>query len=275
MWIDVLVALAVVVAVGLLFGVLLALIVRLFGTEEDEMTKRVRAALPGINCGACGFKGCNDYAEAVASGKAKPNLCIPGAEDAAKTLGEILGVDVEEPTDLVAFVHCNGTCDATTEKAVYDGVASCKARSAMFGGTKSCTYGCVGCGDCAKVCPSQAIRVMNGVAIVNTARCLGCGLCVKECPKNLISMVPQEAEAAVYCRNKDKGADAKKSCQNACIGCKMCEKACPAGAVRVINNCAEIDYAICTGCGLCAEKCPTKSIRRVHFPDLPEGFCWK
>ena len=272
MLIDVLTALVVLVLIGLVFGIILALFIHFFGVEEDQKAKEIRAALPGINCGACGFKGCNDYAEALAAGTAKPNLCVPGAEDTAKELGAILGVESEPPKDLVAFVHCNGTCDAVAKKSAYDGVTSCKACAMLYAGPLSCRYGCLGCGDCAKVCVSHAITVINGVAVVNTERCVGCGLCTKECPKQIISMVPQETPAAVYCSNRDKGADARKACKNACIGCKKCEKTCPNQAISVVNNCAEIDYSKCTGCGACAEACPTACLKKVFFPDLPEGF---
>lgn len=269
---NILTALIVVSLVGLCFAILLALFIHLFGIEEDEKTKQVRAALPGINCGACGFKGCNDYAEALAKGLAKPNLCIPGAEDTAKELGAILGVEVEEPKDVVAFVHCNGTCDVAVEKAAYEGIESCRARTILYGGSKACTYGCIGCGDCAKVCISGAICLVDGIARVDTSRCVGCGLCAKECPKKVISMIPQEAATVVYCNSKDKGADARKACKNACIACKKCEKACPHDAIKVVDNCAVIDYTKCTGCGLCADGCPTGCLKRAIFPDLPEDF---
>ena len=272
---DVLTALIVVAAVGLLFGILLALFIHLFGVEEDEKFKKVREVLPGINCGACGFKGCNDYAEALAAGKAKPNLCIPGAEATAKELGAILGVAVDEPKDLIAFVHCNGNCDAAVDKAVYEGVPACKAQGVIYGGSKACNYGCIGCGDCAKVCISNAIRLVNGIAKVDTSLCVGCGLCAKECPKKVISMIPQEAGTVVYCNSKDKGADARKACKNACIGCKKCEKLCPEQAISVVDNCAVIDYSKCTGCGLCTEGCPTGCLKKSKFPDLPDCFSLK
>ena len=269
---SVLTALIVVVSVGLFFGILLALFIHLFGIEEDEKIKQLRSALPGINCGACGFKGCNDYAEALAKGLTEPNRCIPGAEHTAKELGAILGVEVEEPKDLIAFVHCNGTCDVAAEKAIYEGIESCKARTMIYGGSKACSHGCIGCGDCAEVCVSQAICVEDGIARVDTSRCVGCGLCAKTCPKHVISMIPQEAKTVVYCNSKDKGADARKACKNACIGCKKCEKACPENAISVIDNCAVIDYSKCTGCGLCAASCPTGCLKTAVFPDLPEGF---
>ena len=272
MLIDVLTALAVVVSVSLVLGILLALFISFFSVKEDEKEKKIRECLPGINCGACGFTGCNEYAKALANDEAKPNLCIPGAENTAKQLGEILGVEVEEPKDVVAFVHCNGTCNVATEKAIYQGVESCKARTMLYGGSKGCSYGCFGCGDCAKVCVSNAIFIEDGIARVDTSKCVGCGLCVKQCPQKIISMVPQQTKTAVFCNSRDKGAEARKVCQNACIACKKCEKACPHEAISVINNLAVIDYEKCTGCGMCAECCPTGCIKKVSFCDLPEDF---
>ena len=260
---DISKALIVLILVGLVFGVLLALFIGLFGVEEDEKKKKIRAALPGINCGACGYKGCNDYAEALCKGTCKANLCVPGAEATANELGEILGVEVEAKERTVAFVHCNGVCDAAVQKAVYDGVSSCKACALSFGGTKLCSYGCLGCGDCAKVCSAGAICIEDGIARIDAGRCAGCGLCVAECPKNIISLIPETAATAVYCNSKDKGADARKACKNACIGCKKCEKACPEQAISVVNNCAVIDYSKCTGCGVCVEGCPTGCLKTL------------
>ena len=268
--IPILIAFGVVSAIALIAGVLLALISHFFSVPEDETVKAVRACLPGVNCGACGYKGCDDYAAAVAEGKAKPNLCVPGAEATAKELGEILGMEVEAPKDVVAFVHCNGHCEATTKKAVYDGISTCKAASMLYGGPDACRFGCLGLGDCAAACPAGAICMRDGIAHVDTERCLGCGLCRDVCPKHIISMVPQETEAVVMCSSEAKGADARKACKNACIGCQKCVKVCPHGAVSVVNNLARIDYDKCEGCGLCADACPTGCMKRVVFPDIPE-----
>ena len=268
MLIDILTSLAVVVAVSLVLGVLLALFINFFAVPENEKAKKIRECLPGINCGACGYTGCDSYAKALAEGEAEPNCCIPGAESVAAMLGEVLGVEVEEPKDVVAFVHCNGDCGVATEKALYDGIHTCKALSSLYGGTKGCLYGCLGCGDCAKVCVADAICIDSGIAKVDTSKCVGCGLCSKACPKKIISMVPQDTSVAVYCSSKDKGADARKVCKNACIGCKKCEKTCPEGAISVVNNCAVVDYSKCKGCGICANECPTGCLKKVFFPDL-------
>lgn len=269
---DILIAFLVVAAIGLAAGLLIALMSHFFGVPENQKVKEVRACLPGINCGACGFKGCDDYAAALAEGKAKPNLCVPGAESTAEELGALLGIEVEPPKDVVAFVHCNGHCEATTKKAEYTGVTSCSAAAMLYGGPDACRYGCMGLGDCAAACPANAICMKDGIAHVDTSRCLGCGLCESICPKHVISMVPQETAVVVMCNNKDKGADARKACSNACIGCMKCAKTCTHGAITVANNLAKIDYDKCTGCGECAASCPTGCLKQVCFPDLSEEY---
>lgn len=256
-------ALAVVGGVGLLAGVLLTVVSRFFAVPENETVKKVRACLPGANCGACGYKGCDDYASALAESGAKPNLCVPGGQDTANALADVLGVEAGAAKSVAAFVHCNGNCEATSKKAEYDGIVSCRAASMLYGGPDACRFGCIGLGDCASVCPADAICVRDGIARIDTERCLGCGLCSETCPKKLISMIPKQNSVAVMCHNKDKGADARKACKNACIGCKKCEKLCENGAVSVKENLAAIDYEKCTGCGACAEGCPTGALKNL------------
>lgn len=267
---EILIALAVVGSVGLVAGILLALISHFFGVEKGKTLKAISACLPGVNCGACGYRGCDDYAQALAKGEAAPNLCVPGAESTARALGELLGIEVEAPKDLVAFVHCNGNCEATGKKAVYEGIQSCRSAALVYGGPNQCRFGCMGYGDCAEVCPAGAICLRDGIAHVDTSKCLGCGLCESICPKKIISMVPQETATVVMCNSRDKGAEARRACKNACIGCKKCEKTCPEGCIEVRDNLAVINYDKCTGCGACADACPTKAIKNVFFPDIPE-----
>ncbi len=269
--ISVLLALDVCGIIAILLDVVLGLVSHFFAVKEDATVQAVRACLPGVNCGACGYKGCDDYAAAVAEGAAAPNLCVPGAEATANELSAILGVKVEIPEDVVAFVHCNGHCEATSPKAVYSGIPTCKAASMLFAGPDACRFGCLGLGDCAAVCPSGAICLKDGIAHVDTSLCLGCGLCRDTCPRHIISMIPQESAVVVACSNTDKGAQARTACKNACIACKKCEKACPHGAVTIQNNLAGIDYDKCTGCGACADACPTGAIKKVVLADIPEG----
>ncbi len=270
---DIIIAFAVVTAVGLIAGVALALISKFFGVEEDSRVKEIRECLPGVNCGACGYKGCDDYAAALAAGEARPDLCVPGAKDTADALGALLGIEIEAPRDVVAFVHCNGHCDATGKNAEYEGVSSCAAAAKLYGGPDACRFGCMGFGDCASSCPANAICIDDGIAHVNVNLCIGCGLCTETCPKHIITLVPRDVGTVVMCNSKDKGAEARKACTNACIACKKCEKTCPEGAVSVKDDLAVIDYDKCTGCGACVKACPTGCIHSMMLinPHEPDG----
>lgn len=269
---EILIAFLFMLAIALVAGLLLLVFSHLFAVNKNPLEKAVRECLPGVNCGACGYKGCDDYAAALAENTAKPNLCIPGAQKVADEISDILGIEKVQVEDVVAFVACNGHCGATYQIAKYEGVQTCRAATMLYNGTNACRFGCLGLGDCAAVCPSGAICMEDGIARVDTSKCVGCALCKQTCPKQIITMLPQEAAVAVMCSNTQKGADARKACQNSCIGCKKCEKACPSGAITVTDNLAVIDYNKCTGCGLCADDCPTGCLKKVYFPDLPENY---
>lgn len=269
---EILISFVAMLVIALIVGVLLLVCSHLFSVKENPLKKEIRECLPGINCGACGYRGCDEYALALAEDGAKANLCIPGAQSVADKIGDILDIKVEPFKDVISFVACNGTCDATTKIAKYDGVKSCFAASMLYGGVNSCRYGCLGYGDCVAACPVNAICIVDSVARVDTSLCLGCGMCVATCPKHIISMIPQETETVVICNNTQKGADARKSCKNACIGCKKCENTCSNGAITVTNNLASIDYNKCTNCGECVKVCPTACLKSVFFPNrIDEG----
>lgn len=262
---PIIIAVLIVGGLGLLCSLLLVVATHFFRIKEEEKLIEIRKALPGVNCGACGYSGCDQYARALADGKAAPNLCVPGSVSVAETLSSILGVEVVVDEPKVAYVICNGNCEAANKKAVCDYTASCAASTYLYGGPNSCSYGCLGCGDCAKVCPTDAICFKDGVARINSKICIGCGMCVSECPKKVIVLHSRENKIAVTCNSLDKGAVARKNCKNACIGCKKCELNCPTGAIKVENNLARIDYEKCTSCGKCAEVCPTGCIHNVDF----------
>ena len=260
---DILLAFLVVSAIGLIAGVLLALASHFMAVPDDETVKKVRAALPGVNCGACGYTGCDEYAKAIANEGAKINLCIPGADAVAQEIANIMGTEFQDVVEMMAYVHCNGNCEATSSKVHYDGQMTCRSANLLYGGPGKCRFGCLGCGDCARACPVGAICLKDGIAHVNPEICIGCGLCVSDCPKGIISLIPQVSKIGVMCSSEDKGAVAMKNCKNACIGCKKCESTCPSGAIKVENNLAEIDYSLCTACGKCVEVCPTKCIHKL------------
>lgn len=251
----------IVTAVGLLCATLLVVASRFLAVPVDTRAEDIREFLPGANCGACGYVGCDDYAKAVANGSAKANLCIPGGASVSGKISEYLGVAAEGADAKKAIVRCSGTCDKCGEAEEYHGPASCAACAALHRGKKACGYGCLGYGDCVAACKFGALSVENGVARVDESLCTGCGACAKACPHLLIEMVPADSRVRVECSSHDKGAVVRKVCSAGCIGCMMCTKVCPTGAITVDNFLASIDPAKCTNCGACVEKCPAKVIK--------------
>ena len=251
----ILIAVAVVGAIGLVVAVVLSFASVFFAVPTDERVEKLTSALPGANCGACGYSGCSGYAEALAKGEAKPGQCPVGGEETAKNVAEILGVKAESGVPTTARVMCSGSCDNTKKRVNYKGIASCSAAFQLLAGGGKCTYGCIGLGDCVRECEYGAIKVCNGVAIVNEDLCRSCKKCAAVCPKSLISIVPKRS-ASVLCSNIDKGAQTKDDCKIGCIGCMKCQKACEFGAVKVEHFKASVDPELCTLCGKCAEACP-------------------
>lgn len=255
---SVILAVAIVAVIGVICGVTLSVASKFMAVKEDERFPAVRGCLPGANCGACGYAGCNEYANALLSGKeTKTNLCVPGADAVALSLSQTLGTEFEEVIEQVSISCCRGCEQATHNKMNYQGVQSCAAAKQLYGGAGSCVYGCIGLGDCVAACPQGGIHIVDNLAMVNTAMCTGCGMCTKVCPNHLFQMMPDTATVVIHCRNTSRGAETRKVCSNGCIGCGKCERECPSGAVRVVDNLARIDYEKCTNCGHCAEICPT------------------
>lgn len=246
--------------IGIIAAAILAVVSKFLAVPVDETVKNLRDALPGANCGACGCAGCDEYAEKMAKGEAPCNLCVPGGANAAKACAEILGTEAGEIEEKRAYVKCRGTCDAAKKSMEYEGHMTCKECVTFFGGDKSCEFGCLGMGDCVAACEYDAIRIIDGVAVVNKDNCVGCGACAKACPKGVIELGPLKKDYFVACSSKEMGAYAKQDCANACIGCKKCEKTCPVGAVKVKDFLAHIDQTICINCGKCFRECPTGAI---------------
>lgn len=250
-------------ALGLLFGVLLAIAGKVFAVEVDPKEEAVLAACAGANCGACGYPGCSGYAAAVARGEAPTNACVPGGAEAAARISEIMGVSAGEGEKFVAFVRCSGTCGHTREKFRYEGLDSCIGATRLGGGSGAnvCAAGCMGFGDCVAACPFDAMHIVDGIAQVDRSRCVGCMKCAEACPKNLIVKVPAASTDAVGCNSNDKGPAVMKYCDFGCIACQKCKRECPADAITIDNFLAVIDQDKCVHCGHCADICPRHVIR--------------
>ena len=252
---EILYAVLVLGVMGALFGGVLAIASKVFAVKVDERLPKLTEALPGANCGGCGFAGCGAYAQAVLDGKAPIGLCAAGGAEAAKKMSEIMGVQAVEVEKTVAMVKCRGKNHLA--KGVYDGIADC--RSAMFvtgNGPTACPSGCLGFGTCVSVCKFDAIHIVEGVARVDADKCTGCMQCVQVCPRKVIVPVSYHTDIIVACSNHERGALTRKVCDVGCIGCHLCERQCDYDAIHVLHNLATIDYNKCVSCGRCAAVCP-------------------
>lgn len=279
----VLITIAVLAGLGCVAAVILYFVSQKFKVYEDPKIGEVEEVLPGANCGGCGFAGCHAMAEALAKADDLSTLSCPvGGAAVMSQVATILGKSVAESAPKLAVVRCAGCTAGEAIKRPktlnYDGAKSCAIASAHFAGDTGCSYGCLGLGDCVKVCQFDAIKIneATGLAEVDEAKCVACGACAKACPKQIIEIrakgrVVKEVARRVWvsCVNKDKGAVAMKACKASCIGCGKCQKVCKFDAITVANNLSYIDPDKCKACGMCMNECPTHSIVAT-FPAPPK-----
>lgn len=257
---DILIAALVVGIIGLVLGAALVAAGKKFHVETDPREAAVRDLLPGSNCGACGYAGCDAVATSIAKGEAPAGTCPVCSMDKAEQIAAVMGVEAPAAERHVAFVRCGGDCEKTSPASQYIGVADCRAAALAGLNPWSCAHGCLGFGSCAAACNYGAISVADGVAVVEASQCVGCGLCAAACPKNLIELIPTGKKAVVRCSSPDRGAEVRRLCAAGCLGCGICARQCPEEAVTLRGTLAHVDYAKCVGCGLCTEKCPTHAV---------------
>ncbi|MBR6346665.1 MAG: RnfABCDGE type electron transport complex subunit B [Bacteroidales bacterium] len=257
---------------GMLLAAILFAVAKKFKVEEDPRIDDVEKAMPGANCGGCGFAGCRAFAEAAVKADDLDSVYCPvGGGETMKKVAAILGRQVKEKAPMVAVVRCNGSCDVRPTVNVYCGSLSCRVKATLYSGDTGCSWGCVGCGDCVGACQFGALKMNpeTGLPEVDESKCTACGACVKACPKAVIELRakgPRGMREVVCCINRDRGPQVKKACANACIGCGICFKTCTHEAIVFENNVAYIDYSKCKLCRECEAVCPTGAIHGVGFP---------
>lgn len=257
-----LIAISTMGGLGLFFAVVLAIADKKLRVEENPLVAQVYEVLPNVNCGACGTAGCYDFAIQAVGGQIAPNGCPVGGADVAQQVASLLGVDAGETVTRVAYVLCQGgDAEAVKKPGRYEGPTDCAAMAQVGGGDKLCAYGCLGGGDCVKVCPSDAIHMNdNGLPVVIEDLCTGCELCAKACPRDIIEIHPIEHKLVVYCQNHDDPRTARKICTAACIACGICARP-SEGAIVVEDYLARVvDHENLNLDLIPVDKCPTKAI---------------
>ncbi|NQT30128.1 MAG: RnfABCDGE type electron transport complex subunit B [Candidatus Saganbacteria bacterium] len=250
---------------GLFFAAILAIAFEKLKVEENPMVEKVLNALPGLNCGACGYTGCHDFAEKIVAQGSLDNLrCPPGGSAVVEDLSEILGISADEPIKRRAVVKCGGSTSLARDRAEYAGIQTCVAAELVGGGPKACTYGCLGFGDCAKACPFDALYIgKDGLAHVVFEKCTACGLCVTACPRKIIELIPCSNQIIVNCSSTDRCSLVREVCKVGCIGCKICERTAP-GVYVVEDTLARVVFEKGDAAAEPAiVKCPTKCIVKL------------
>lgn len=175
---------------GVIIGVGLALASKIFYVYVDPKIEAVDDALPGANCGGCGYPGCNSNAAAIVAGKASPSSCVVGGSELAAEISEILGMKFEAREPEIAMPGCTFGVQDADLKYIYSGVNDCRAADLLYGGSKVCEIGCLGLGTCVRACPFDALSMgPDNLPVVDASACTGCGTCVRICPKNIIHLV--------------------------------------------------------------------------------------
>ena len=160
--------------IGLFIGIVLGIASEKFKVVVDEKEQKIRSALPGNNCGACGYPGCDGLAHAIAKGEAPSNQCPVGGNEVGAKIASILGQQAQASTRYTAFVKCKGTCDKVTPVSDYSGIKDCLSAALVPGkGGKMCASGCIGLGSCVQACEFDAIHIVDGVAVVDKEKCKG------------------------------------------------------------------------------------------------------
>ena len=210
---------------GLIVGLGLAIASKVFYVYVDPKIEAIDDALPGANCGGCGYPGCSANAEAIVAGKSAPNSCVAAGPEVSEAIAAILGVSIEAREPDIALPGCTYGVPEADTKFLYDGVADCRAAAALNGGMKVCTIGCLGLGTCARACPFDAITMgPQGLPVVDEKKCTGCGTCERVCPKNIINLSSVTRRIIKEYTTED--------CTT------PCQRACPAG----INISSYIDH---------------------------------
>ncbi|HKK91179.1 MAG TPA: RnfABCDGE type electron transport complex subunit B [Desulfobacteraceae bacterium] len=238
-----------------------------FHVESDPRVEEVLEALPGANCGGCGYLGCSEYAVAVVTDNAPVHKCPVGGESCAVNIAAIMGVDAGKSMVFRAIVHCGADGESHLGRVDYRGEHRCAAAQ-FVAGIQGCTFGCLGFGDCVNACNYDAIHVVDDLAVVDYDKCVGCGACAKACPRHIISIENfiRPAMPVVACSNTDKGKDVSSVCQKGCIGCKACSRLSDVfpmkGDLAVADyNCYGPDAV--EGVEKALEKCPRDCIKFV------------
>lgn len=257
-------------AIAMLTFVLATLLLvasRRLHVDEDPRLERVDEMLPHNNCGACGFPSCRLFAEALVATEVLPGKCTVGSPEERTEIAAFLNVDAGAEVKRVARLACAGGTNVATRHAHYQGVETCNAAAQVAGGGKGCFWGCLGLGDCERICDFDAILMdPYSLPVVDEDKCTACGDCIDVCPKDLFALQSVNQHLWVPCRNLEEGDAILDYCEVGCTACGRCALDEPGGLIRMHDGLPLIDYTrgqdydgdFCSRVAI--ERCPTGAI---------------
>jgi len=245
---------------GVAIGTALVIASKAFYVYEDPKVVAIDDALPGANCGGCGFPGCMANAEAIARGEQDVNSCVAAGEDVALAIAAIMGVSVSDKEPEFAHPGCYyGNQDADLIYQ-YKGLQDCRAAAMLMGGMKLCRVGCLGLGTCVTACQFGALSIgEDNLPHVDQEKCTGCGACEAICPKHIIRLTSVSRRIM------------REYTKNECT--TPCQRACPSGLdiKAYVGLTKEGDYA--GALGVIKERMPFPTVISRICPALCEFDC--
>ncbi|MBT8127234.1 MAG: RnfABCDGE type electron transport complex subunit B [Gammaproteobacteria bacterium] len=259
---NILIAVGFMAVLGLVLATVLVIANRRLYVYEDPKIDLVEDMLPHANCGACGTAGCRVFAEKLVTGESQPGACTVNSAEMNQQIASFLGVELGSQEQRVARLACAGGNNVARRHGDYQGVESCRAATLVSGGGKGCVWGCLGLGDCERVCDFDAIIMdAHDLPQVINDKCTACGDCVDICPRDLFSLQPVSNKLWVACKNLEKGEAAEAECAVACNGCGRCALDAPGNLIAIDHHLAVIDYTKnALASRIAIERCPTGAI---------------
>ncbi len=106
---------------------------------------------------------------------------IPESADSLKVCGDLAAFAA---ADFKNILHVSSSQEFGTAENLFGKVGSAFLRKVL--GTRpklSPPAACVGCGECARICPAKAITMKNKKPVIDRGKCIRCFCCQEFCPK--------------------------------------------------------------------------------------------